>query len=150
MAITLDDAEQRRLLDRSHTGILTTLRADGRPVSLPVWFVLIDDAIYVQTPSRSAKIKRARRDPRGTFLVESGERWAELTALHLDVEVSLVDDEGTVDAVTKAINTKYEGHRLRVEGLPERVQRAYADQATLELRPTGDTLSWDNAKIRMG
>ena len=38
MGVRLDDDEAWAELDAAHTGILTTLRRDGWPVSLPVWF----------------------------------------------------------------------------------------------------------------
>jgi hypothetical protein len=47
-------------IDRAHTGILTTLRRDGVPVSLPVWFVVLDRRIYVSGP---ANTKSSRGSP---------------------------------------------------------------------------------------
>jgi hypothetical protein len=63
MGIRLTDDEAWDVLARSHTGILTTLRADGRPVTLPVWFVALDRTVCLVAPSRTRKIRRVRRDP---------------------------------------------------------------------------------------
>jgi nitroimidazol reductase NimA-like FMN-containing flavoprotein (pyridoxamine 5'-phosphate oxidase superfamily) len=75
------------MLEHAHTGILTTLRHDGRPVALPIWFVVIDRRVYVTT--RGKKVVRARNDSRASFLVESGDRWAELRAVHVDCRATV-------------------------------------------------------------
>ena len=53
------------------TGILTTLRRDGVPVAMPIWFACVDRTIYIQT--RGKKLQRIAHDPRASFLVESGQ-----------------------------------------------------------------------------
>ena len=70
-------------LTAAHTGIFTSLRSDGVPISVPVWFVADEGKIYLFAPAGTKKIVRVRNDPRVAFLVESGERWAELKAVHL-------------------------------------------------------------------
>jgi hypothetical protein len=82
MGIRLDDDEAWAVLEAAHTGILTTLRADGSPVTLPMWFVALDRTICFTTFEGTKKLARVQRDPRASFLVESGERWAELRAVH--------------------------------------------------------------------
>lgn len=149
MALALDDAERDRFLAEAHTGIVSTLRADGRPVTLPVWFVVVDGDIYLDTPAQSAKRKRVGRDARGSFLVERGTAWTELSAVHFEVEVSVVEEPDVVDAVRGAMADKYDHHRPPAEELPGAVQAAYADMVVLRLRPVGKVLSWDNAKIRL-
>src|SRR5580692_4613305 len=107
MSIRLTPDEAWDVLDRSHTGILTTLRADGAPLTLPTWFVALDRTICFTTPSRTKKVARLRRDPRASFLVESGERWAELQAVHLGGHVELIDDEPTKVRIDAAMDAKY-------------------------------------------
>ena len=41
MGVRLSEEEAWAELATAHTGILTTLRRDGRPVSLPVWLVAV-------------------------------------------------------------------------------------------------------------
>ncbi|MGH9137555.1 MAG: pyridoxamine 5'-phosphate oxidase family protein [Acidimicrobiales bacterium] len=42
MGVRLTDDEAWAFLENGHIGILTSLRRDGWPVSLPVWFVVLD------------------------------------------------------------------------------------------------------------
>jgi PPOX class probable F420-dependent enzyme len=43
---------------------VTTFRADGSPVTTPVWFALDGEAIVIWTDAESGKARRLRRDPR--------------------------------------------------------------------------------------
>jgi uncharacterized protein len=45
---------------------LTTFRADGRPVSTPVWFVVDGGELVVWTNRHTRKARRLQRDPRCT------------------------------------------------------------------------------------
>ena len=72
--------ERRRGWDTSaaHTACSRRCARDGVPISLPVWFVVLDRTIYVSGPAHTKKFARIARDPRVSFLVESGERWVDL------------------------------------------------------------------------
>ena len=76
--IRLTEEEAWAEIAAAHTGILTTLRRDGMPIALPVWFVAEDRTVAMRTPAATKKIARVRNDPRASFLVESGERWVDL------------------------------------------------------------------------
>lgn len=65
--IRLSEDEAGDVLDESHTGILTTLRRDGTPVPLPVWYVVDERTIVVKTPPRTKKVARVKRDARASF-----------------------------------------------------------------------------------
>ncbi|MGF7235770.1 MAG: pyridoxamine 5'-phosphate oxidase family protein [Frankia sp.] len=149
MGIRLTEDEAWAVLDQSHTGILTTLKADGWPVTLPVWFVVLDRTICVRTPSRARKVARVRRDPRASFLVESGERWAQLRAVHLHGSVAEVDDEVLRKRVAAALDDKYAAFRAAAAALPGRARDHYADQTFLRFTPMPRMLTWDNRRIAL-
>ena len=92
MSIRLSEDEAWEVLRTAHTGIFTTLRRDGFPVSLPVWFVVEDRTILVAGPAVTKKFARVRHDDRVSFLVESGERWRELRAVHVVGRAEIVED----------------------------------------------------------
>lgn len=146
--VTQDDAWE--FVAGSHTGILTTLRSDGAPVSLPMWFVVVDRAVYLSTPPRAAKLARLRRDPRAAFLVESGRAWVDLRAVHLSGRIQVVDDPSTRTAVRGLLDGKYTAYRLPPEQLPAAARAAYADRVILRLEPEGRLLRWDNSRRRPG
>jgi len=92
MSIRLSEGEAWEVLRTARTGIFTTLRRDGFPVSLPVWFVVEDRTILVAGPAVTKKFARVRHDDRVSFLVESGERWRELRAVHVVGRAEIVGD----------------------------------------------------------
>jgi PPOX class probable F420-dependent enzyme len=137
-------------LAAAHTGILTTRRADGVPIALPVWFVVLDARIYIGTPANTKKVARIRRDPVVSFLVESGQRWAELRGVHLTGRARVVDDPELRDRVHAALREKYEAYRTARAAMPEATRRHYAvETAVIEIVPDERFLSWDNARLQV-
>jgi PPOX class probable F420-dependent enzyme len=150
MSVRLSEDEAWAVLTSSHTGIFTTLRRDGMPVSLPVWFVVLDRTICLAAPSRTKKVARLRRDPRASFLVESGERWAELQAVHCSGTVEFIDDLADIERIDAALDDKYRAFRTQRAAMPEATQQHYAGRTFLRLVPEGRMLSWDNRRVPLG
>lgn len=147
MSVRLAPEEAWAVIEASHTGILTTLRADGFPIALPVWFVVLDGTIGIAAPTRTKKVARIRRDPRASFLVESGERWAELRAVHLTGRVDIVDDEPTAHEIDRALDHKYASFRTAPAEQPAATRAHYAGRTFLRFLPDARILSWDNARL---
>jgi hypothetical protein len=146
----LTEEEAWAELTAAHTGILTTLRRDGRPVSLPVWFVALDRHVYVRTPARTHKVGHVQHDPRATFLVERGERWAELCAVMLHADVVLLGAGAERDRVEAVLDDKYASFRTEDSKLPDATRAHYAvESAVLRLTPVGRLVTWDNSKLRL-
>jgi nitroimidazol reductase NimA-like FMN-containing flavoprotein (pyridoxamine 5'-phosphate oxidase superfamily) len=149
VSIRLSTDEAWEVLSAAHTGIFTTLKRDGWPISLPVWFVVQDRTICMAPPTRTKKVGRVRKDPRASFLVESGERWAELQAVHLTGYVSVIDDTAEKARIDAALDEKYRAFRSARTSMPEATQAHYADRTFLRLLPQDRILSWDNRRMRL-
>jgi PPOX class probable F420-dependent enzyme len=148
LSIRLGRDEAWRVLATSHTGILATLRADGVPIALPVWYVVLDEHIYVGTPAGTRKVARVRRDERVSFLVESGERWAELRGVHVTGAARVVEDPGLVTRAQAALDAKYSSYRTPRADMPEATRHNYeVPIAIIEIRPDERILSWDNKRL---
>jgi PPOX class probable F420-dependent enzyme len=147
VSVRLDVDEAWSVLDRAHTGILTTLRRDGMPITLPMWFVVIGRTICFSAPSRTKKLSRLRKDPRASFLVESGERWAELAAVHLTGRVEVVVDEQEIERIAAALDAKYAAFRTDAREMSRATRDHYAGRSYLRLVPDDRILSWDNRKL---
>lgn len=146
-SVRLTDEEIWEFVANAHTGIMTTLRGDGMPISLPLWFACIDRTIYVHT--RGKKLQRIANDPRTSLLVESGERWAELKAVHLTGRAGLVELEPALEQLVNAETArKYDRFRTSPDQMPERAARLYAaTMRWVRFTPDERVLSWDNAKL---
>jgi len=149
MGIQFTDDEEREFLTAMHTGVVTTLRRDGWPISLPVWFAYVDGAIYLRTPAKSKKVARVRHDDRACFLVEGGEAWAELHAVVWLGRLDEVTDEAERERVGAVITAKYAGFSMVRAKMPDATKQHYGSRDVMyELRPTERRLTWDNRKLR--
>lgn len=67
----MTEAEYREFLLRgTKTGKLATVRKDGRPHVVPVWFELDGDAVIFTTSDRSVKFINMKRDPRVSITID--------------------------------------------------------------------------------
>ena len=148
MGVTLDEQERWELLDSVHTGILTTLRSDGAPVALPVWFVTHDHRIYVRTPARTHKVARLRRDPRVCFTAETGEAWIDLRAVVLTGRAVILDDAAERAMVDDALGRKYRAFGIPADAPAATVRHYDTASAYLRIDPDDRAISWDNRKLR--
>jgi hypothetical protein len=146
----MTDDEAWETLAASHTGIFTTLRRDGMPIALPVWFVALDRTICLGAPTRTKKIARLRHDPRASFLVESGERWAELKAVHCTGTVEFIEDDALIERIDRGLEEKYAAFRTARSSMPADTQRHYAGRTFLRLVPDSRMLTWDNRRLPLG
>jgi nitroimidazol reductase NimA-like FMN-containing flavoprotein (pyridoxamine 5'-phosphate oxidase superfamily) len=132
----------------AHTGIMTTLRRDGVPISLPLWFACLDRTIYLQT--RGKKLQRIGNDSRASFLVESGERWADLKAVHLTGTAEAIEPgEELARRFRAELDRKYAAFRTPSEQMPAATAEFYAKEMRGFVRFTPDAraLNWDNTKL---
>jgi PPOX class probable F420-dependent enzyme len=151
-SVRLNRDEAWAVIHDSHTGILTTLRRDGTPITLPTWFVDLDRTVCFSTPALTKKVGRIRRNSRVSFLVESGRRWAELQAVHLTGVAEVVDDPQLAARIAAALDSKYEAFRTRRAAMPAATRDHYESHGTVYIRilPDDRILNWDNSRLGLG
>ena len=140
-------AEERdTFLAHAATGVLTTLRHDGSPISLPMWFVVIDRDVHVRTRASARKVDRIERDGRACFVVDSGAAWVDLKAVTISGSLVAVTGRAAT-AVEEALNEKYRGRGVP-DRVPTRTAEHYADESRyFRLVPEHRELTWDNSKL---
>lgn len=151
MGVRLTEDEAWEMLSKAHTGIITTLRRDGWPISLPMWFSVVDRKIYMRTLAASKKALRIKRDQRACFMVESGEAWKDLAAVVIPVRASLIDPNSDESKrALAAIAAKYQGFAPAEKQIPEATKKHYgAANVVIRLDPAGEFITWNNARIRL-
>jgi len=150
MGVRLSEDEAWERIEAAHTGILTTLRKDGRPVPLPLWFAVVGRAIYVTTPAKSKKVARIRNDPRATFLIESGEAWVELSAVILQGLLTEVTNEADREQAQAVLDEKYRQFRVPMTNVPDATREHYsAAMVMFRFDVTERPVTWDNARLRL-
>ena len=151
MGVRLSEDEAWERLTNSHTGTITTLRRDGWPISLPMWFAVVDRKIYMRTLAASKKALRIKHDERACFMVESGEAWKDLAAVVVPVRASLIDSSSPeAKRALEVLGAKYRGFGLPQKQVPEATKKHYgAGNVVIRLDPAGAMITWDNARIRL-
>jgi PPOX class probable F420-dependent enzyme len=149
VGVTMSGAELAAFISDHGTAVLTTLRADGRPVPLPVWYVAADGALYFQTPSRARKVANIERDPRVAVLISDGERWEHLRGVLIQGTAELVTDEAARERVLAAFDALFADLRLPQERMPAAMVTTYADKAVFRVALPEQPATWDNRKVRL-
>jgi PPOX class probable F420-dependent enzyme len=65
----MSDEERERFLAEPRYGILSTIRSDGWPIGVPVWFDWNGETVRMFTSALSPKLKRLAGDPRASLVV---------------------------------------------------------------------------------
>lgn len=117
-------------LKGTHFGKLATLMPDGRPQLTPIWYMLEDGKIIVNTTPDRVKYKNVLRDPRVCFLVDDGypyvaifgkARVAKERDSQKDIEALAVRYHGEEKGKRQAREYFSKQERVSLEILPERV-----------------------------
>jgi nitroimidazol reductase NimA-like FMN-containing flavoprotein (pyridoxamine 5'-phosphate oxidase superfamily) len=129
----MTDEERERFLAVPRYGILNTIRSDGWPIGVPVWFDWNGETVRMFTGVLSPKVKRLQADPRASLLVVNHpaeeEAW-----VSFDGSVSIHEEGGL--GLAEALAPRYwdlsdPGRRKTLELW----RKAAAAMRLLELRP---------------
>ena len=146
-------AEIEAFLDGQRTLVLVTLRSDGSPVAHALWFVRLDDALYVNTRRNSLKSRHIARDSRVCALVEAGESYFDLQGVRIEGRCGLVTDAQEIRRLQVAMAEKDRRLGSGLTELPEwfsgnRSERADRGDRVLFRIPMERVYSWDFSKVR--
>jgi PPOX class probable F420-dependent enzyme len=81
MEILPDLGPAAERLERESVGWLTTVAAGGQPQSSVVWFVVHDDAFYIQSQPTAAKVTNIRSNHRVSFHLNSDAHGGEVVTI---------------------------------------------------------------------
>jgi PPOX class probable F420-dependent enzyme len=99
-------------------GVVATLRQDGSPHVVPVWFRWGAGAVTIWTTEGRAWVRNVLRDPRVAFSVQTFEEPYPAVVIRGTASVATADDAATVEEI-RAITRRYVA--------PEDVERYIAD-----------------------
>lgn len=129
----MNDDERERFLAEPRYGILTTVRSDGLPIGVPVWFDWDGETVRMFTGVNSPKIKRLQGDPRASLLVVNhlteNEAW-----VSFDGPVS-IHEEGGLELAEALAPRYWDLSDPRRQETLELWRKAAAAMRLLELRP---------------
>ena len=129
----MSDKQRERFLSEPRYGILNTLRSDGSPIGVPVWFDWDGEKIRVFTSVVSPKIKRLQADPRASLLVVNHpteeESWVSFDGS------ALIREEGGFELAEKLASRYWDLSDPKRRETLELWRKAAAALRVLELRP---------------
>jgi len=91
----------------TRTGNVATVRADGRPHVVPVWFIVEDDDVLFTTWHTSVKAQNLARDGRAAMSVDMPE--PPYAYLLVEGTVTVIDDPDESRRVATAAGARYMG-----------------------------------------
>jgi len=95
-------------LRRPHIGVLATLRRDGMPYSVPVWWLWHDDAFWLTGTTSRVWCRQLRHDPRASLCIEASEPY--VGHVGVDGEVSVHEPpEFDIWPISRLLVDKYVG-----------------------------------------
>ncbi|RZU66018.1 PPOX class probable F420-dependent enzyme [Microterricola gilva] len=111
-AIRLDPADEVQgraiaRLERERIGWLTSMRANGFPHAVPIWFLWHDDELIVLSEPGAVKVRNIRGNPKVLLHLEAGANGDELTVLQGIAEISPDPTAAWVDRIGAAYGAKY-------------------------------------------
>jgi nitroimidazol reductase NimA-like FMN-containing flavoprotein (pyridoxamine 5'-phosphate oxidase superfamily) len=143
---TIPAADARRLFRDTPIVRVATLLPDGDPHVVPLWFVWLEEGVYV-TCRRSSRVwANLVRDPRVALEFDRGRAWPEHQGLMLSGRAELLGADHP--AAKQAISAWFEKYRTDLGGSGFEM---YADQvaepALFRLRPDR-IAAWSNGGSR--
>jgi PPOX class probable F420-dependent enzyme len=119
------------LSEGTRTGILGYSSASGRPLVVPVWFIVEDGTLVFNTGKDSAKGRSLARDPRTTLCANLQEPPYGFVQVQADAELS--EDPAELLRTATAIAARYMGAD-KAEAVGRR--NAGPGELVVRLRPT--------------
>jgi PPOX class probable F420-dependent enzyme len=119
------------LSEGTRTGILGYSSASGRPLVVPVWFIVEDGTLVFNTGKDSAKGRSLARDPRATLCANLQEPPYGFVQVQADAELS--EDPAELLRTATAIAARYMGTD-KAEAVGRR--NAGPGELVVRLRPT--------------
>jgi PPOX class probable F420-dependent enzyme len=145
--IELSADEQRELLGAERVAIVTSNGARGWPHSMPMWFTVRDDAIWVWTYAKSQKVRNLERNPKATVLVETGVEYTELRGIMVESEAVIHREPEIVAEFGKELTVRYSEGIDSVEGDDAAALEAQAAKRVAISFPPARVASWDHRKL---
>ncbi|KQQ93830.1 hypothetical protein ASF62_06465 [Leifsonia sp. Leaf325] len=94
-------------LDSEIIAWITTVRSDGAPRSVPVWFLWHEGAVLVMSEPTTAKVHAIRRGSPVQVHLETGPFGSEVVILSGSAEISDTDATGWLPRIRDVYSTKY-------------------------------------------
>ena len=108
--VTLSDEQRAFLLHGTRTGKIATVRKNGSPHVVPVWFLLDGDTLVFTTGDKTSKAASMRRDARVTICVD--DEVPPFSFIIVEGTAELIDDMEALKVWATRLGGRYMGSAL--------------------------------------
>jgi PPOX class probable F420-dependent enzyme len=116
MAGHLADAQIQEFLATKEVVILSTIKRNGAPLAMPMWFLHTTEAVYMISVDGLQKVRNLQRDPRVCIVAEAGNRGAEIRGLIIQGHVEFLTNPETRRPIVEQLLRKYDPDLARLWG----------------------------------
>jgi PPOX class probable F420-dependent enzyme len=104
----MDPSVMAEFLQQPHIGVLATLRANGMPYTVPVWWLWHEEAFWLTGTVNRVWCRQLRRDDRASLCIEATEPWT--GHVGVDGRASVLEPPGIdVWPISRLLVEKYVG-----------------------------------------
>jgi PPOX class probable F420-dependent enzyme len=107
--IVMSHDEVVAFLRQQRSSTVATYGPQGQIHLVGMWYAVMDDAIWIETKSKSQKAVNLRRDPRMSFMVEDGHTYDQLRGVAMEGTGVVIDDPDVVWEVCRNVFERYNG-----------------------------------------
>lgn len=130
----MNPVEARRTFRDTRVVHVGSLLPDGAPHVVPLWFVWLEDAVYVSCRRESTVWRNLRRDPRVVLQFDRGITWTEQAGVVVRGKAELLPPEE--QAAKRALSAWFEKYRSELAGYGfAAYTQQVKDPALIRVRP---------------
>ena len=123
---------------------LATVRPDGRPHVVPVWFWWDGESLYLETGPDFVKVKNLRHNPACAVTIDMTEGGLRFKAVILEGRAELLTKPQVVRDMVDCIYTKYLGREGILAPIPTKMRES--EHVIIRLVPER-VLNWDDTDV---
>jgi len=144
--IVMGEDEVDTFLAQQRSATCATIGPNGQIHLVAMWYAWMDGQVWVETKSKSQKVANLRRDPRMSFLVETGDTYDQLRGVAMEGAGVVVEDKDVVWDVCVNIFERY--NAPYTDELKPFVELMAHNRVAVRL-DVARVRSWDHRKLGM-
>jgi PPOX class probable F420-dependent enzyme len=144
--IVMSDDEVREFLEQQRSSTVATYGAQGQIHLVGMWYAVLDGQIWIETKAKAQKVLNLRRDPRMSFLVETGHTYDQLRGVAMEGTGVVVEEPDVVWDVCVNVFGRYNGEYT--EEMKPFVEFMAKNRVVVRL-DVSRVRSWDHRKLGM-
>jgi PPOX class probable F420-dependent enzyme len=107
--VVMSHDEVVEFLNQQRSSTVATYGPDGRIHLVGMWYAVKDSTVWFETKRKAQKVVNLRRDPRMSFLVETGQTYDQLRGVSMEGTGVVIENEEVVWDVCVNIFERYNG-----------------------------------------